>query len=130
MSSSTCHVWCACSVIPKAVNLNDLIAESSSGTRTFQGSVQLDASALKDNPQWAAYKASLAKNGYFRGNIPGSAQYKELLAEAVQAFGQSEAYQRSANAAAQPGEAIAAILQQPIDRDQFQAIPCAFDCCN
>ncbi len=111
--------------------MNDLIAETSSGTSsTFQGSVQLDASALKGNPQWVAFKASLAKNGYFRGNIPGSAQYKEMLAEAVQAFGQSEAYQQSANATAGPGEAIAAILQQPIDRDQFQVIPYAFDWCK
>ncbi len=85
---------------------------------------------MKDNPQWAAYKASLARNGYFRGNIPGSAQYKELLAEAVQAFGQSKAYRQSANAAAGPGEAIASILQQPIDRDQFEVMPCAFDSAN
>lgn len=55
--------------------------------------------------------------------MPGSAQYKELLAEAVQAFGRSKAYQQSANAAAGPGEAIAAILQQPIDRHQFQDGP-------
>lgn len=59
--------------------------------------------------------------------MPGSAQYKELLAEAVQAFGRSKAYQESANAAAGPGEAIAAILQQPIDRHQFQVMPCAVD---
>ncbi|KAA6422714.1 MAG: SGT1 isoform 1 [Trebouxia sp. A1-2] len=99
-------------------------SESSCGTSsTFQGSVQLDASALKGNPQWAAFKASLAKNGYFRGNIPGSAQYKELLAEAVQAYAQSEAYQQSVNAAPGPGEAIAAILQQPVDRDQFKDGP-------
>ncbi|KAL0030851.1 hypothetical protein WJX77_009624 [Trebouxia sp. C0004] len=99
-------------------------SESSSGAScTFQGSAQLDASALKGNPQWAAYKASLAKNGYFRDNIPGSVQYKELLAEAVQAFGQSQAYQQSVNASAGPGEAIAAMLQQPIESDQFEDGP-------
>ncbi len=81
---------------------------------------QLDAAALKDNPQWAAFKGSLAKNGYFKGNIPDSAQYKTLLAEAVQSFAQSEVYQQSADAAAAPAEAIAAILQQPVDLEQFK----------
>lgn len=73
-----------------------------------------------NSPRWAAYKASLAKNGYFKGNIPGSAQYKELLAEAMKAFTQSETYQQSTDAAAAPAEAIAAILQQPVDVKQFK----------
>ena len=72
------------------------------------------------NPQWAAYKASLVKNSYFKGNIPGSVQYKQLLSEALKAFGENEAYQRAADAAAAPAEAIAALLQQPIDPEQFQ----------
>lgn len=89
---------------------------------TSEGNGQPSESALKDSPQWAAYKASLAKNGYFQGNIPGSAQYKQLLAVAVQSFTQNEAYEQSVDAAAEPGETIAAILQQPINRDQFKVL--------
>ena len=86
-------------------------------------SPKVDASApqqpsvddLKDNPHWAAYKASLDRLGYFQGNIPGSAQHKQLLAQALQSFVQNEAFTQSAADAAAPGEAISAILQQPID---------------
>ena len=81
---------------------------------------QMDPSALNNNPQWAAYKASLDKNGFFKGNIPGSAQYKQLLSEAVQSFAQNEAYQQAAEAAAAPAEAIFALLQQPTKSEQFQ----------
>lgn len=86
--------------------------------------MQLSTAALDESPLWAAYKASLTRNGYFRGNIPGSAQYKQLLAEAQQSFAQNEAFQQAAEAAAAPAEAITALLQQPADLDSFQVLHC------
>lgn len=80
-----------------------------------------------DSPQWAAYTASLGRNGYFRGNIPGSAQYKQLLAQAEQSFTQLDAHKQSAADAASPAEAILAILEQPVDVQALQV--CLSQCC-
>lgn len=75
---------------------------------------------LQDSSQWASYRASLEKQGYFQGNIPGSAQHKQLLAQALHFFAQSEGYQQAAAAAAAPGEATTTILSQPADPQEFQ----------
>ena len=85
---------------------------------------QVDATA-QDNPQWQGYLASLTKNGYFKGNIPGSAQYKELMTEASQAFMQTQAQQQSAGLTAAPAQSIATILQQPVQAELFKVTVCA-----
>ena len=46
-----------------------------------------------------------------QGNIPGSQQYKELMQQGLQAFGQSAAYRRAAAAARGPACRIEAALQ-------------------
>lgn len=84
---------------------------------------QVDAAA-QDNTKWQGYLASLTKNGYFKGNIPGSAQYKELMIEASQAFMQSQAKQQSAGLTAAPAQSIAALLQQPVQAELFKVIVC------
>lgn len=83
--------------------------------------------AAKDNPQWQGYLASLTKNGYFKENIPGSAQYKELMTEASQTFIQTQAQQPLAGLTAAPAQCIATILQQPVQAELFKVIdhsPC------
>ena len=77
-------------------------------------------SALADNPQWAAYKASLTQNGYFNSNIPGSAEYKKLLAAASQSFMHSQRQLQAVRPSDAPAETIATLLQQHIDAKQFQ----------
>ena len=85
----------------------------------------MDAADLQDNPQWAAFKASLTKNGYFKGNIAGSAQYKELLAEAAQSFMHSQEQHQAIEATEAPAETIASILQQLMCPEQFKVIDSA-----
>lgn len=95
----------------------------SSDTALSSQGKQLDA-AGPDNPQWQRYIASLNKNGYFNGNIPGSAQHKELIAIACQSFMQSQAQQPSASSNAAPAQSIFAILQEPTQPELFQVIHC------
>ena len=90
---------------------------SAPGESHSQGK-QPDQAALKGDPRWAVYLGSLERNGYFKGNIPGSAQHTALMAEAIQSFSQNEAYQQSADAS--PAEAIVGIVQQPIKREELQ----------
>lgn len=97
---------------------------SAASTGTTSQDRQLSAAALKDNTRWAAYQASLAKNGYFKGNIPGSVQYKALLAEAAQSFMHTQGQQQSVGPNQSPAETIAAILEQPIQPENFQVLCC------
>ena len=83
----------------------------------------------QDNPRWQGYLASLTKNGYFKENIPGSAQYKELMTKASQAFMQTQAQQQSAGHTAAPAQSIATILQQPVQAELFKVILCTFGLC-
>lgn len=125
------HCWTAM-LVPEHDNSNSLrhstcVFFSSGATESLRGDAsvpqQPSLENVKDSAHWAAYKASLDRHGYFQGNIPGSAQHKQLLAQALQTFAQSEAYMQSAADAAAPGEAIAAILREPIDVELFQVLP-------
>lgn len=84
---------------------------------------QVDA-AGQDNPRWPGYLASLTRNGYFKGNIPGSAQHKELMTTALHSFMQSQAQQQSAGPTAAPAQSIVAILQEPVQPELFKVIFC------
>lgn len=88
--------------------------------------MQTDTAVLQDNPRWAAFKASLIKNSFFKGNIAGSAQYKELLTEAAQSFMRSQKQQEAVEATDGPAESIASILQQPICPEQFKVTDSVF----
>ncbi|XP_059215173.1 protein ecdysoneless homolog [Centropristis striata] len=59
------------------------------------------------NPQWKSFMDSLKKNGYFRGELEGSARYKELTRSAANFFKQSVA---SNSSALSPGEEVLQLL--------------------
>lgn len=75
---------------------------------------------VKDHPRWPGYLASLTRNGYFKDSIQGSAQYKELLTEAAQAFMQPQPEQQSEGAGPTPAQIISAILEQPVQPELFK----------
>ncbi|EIE25091.1 SGT1-domain-containing protein, partial [Coccomyxa subellipsoidea C-169] len=75
---------------------------------------------VADNPSWRVYKSSLERNGYFKGNIPGSQQHRELMQAALQSFVASEAYKKSCAALAAPVLRMQDILQHPPSRDQLE----------
>lgn len=45
--------------------------------------------SVSSNPLWRGFLESLKKNGYFKGNLEGSARYKELMTSAESFFRQS-----------------------------------------
>ncbi|KAM6997175.1 protein ecdysoneless homolog [Tautogolabrus adspersus] len=59
------------------------------------------------NPQWKSFINSLKKNSYFRGELEGSASYKELTRSAENFFKQSVASKSSASS---PGEEVLQLL--------------------
>ncbi|KAM9726789.1 protein ecdysoneless homolog [Menidia menidia] len=59
------------------------------------------------NPQWKGFIESLKRNGYFRGELEGSALYKELLKSAENFFKQSVATETSTLS---PGEEVLQLL--------------------
>ncbi|XP_029377258.1 protein ecdysoneless homolog [Echeneis naucrates] len=59
------------------------------------------------NPQWKKFMDSLKKNGYFRGELEGSACYRELIRSAENFFKQSVATESSALS---PGEEVLHLL--------------------
>lgn len=59
------------------------------------------------NPQWKGFMDSLKKNGYFLGELEGSARYKELTRSAENFFKQSVA---SKSSALSPGEEVLQLL--------------------
>ncbi|XP_041803779.1 protein ecdysoneless homolog [Chelmon rostratus] len=59
------------------------------------------------NPQWKGFMDSLKRNGYFRGELEGSARYRELTRSAENFFKQSVASKSSASS---PGEEVLQLL--------------------
>lgn len=83
--------------------------------------------AVQDHPRWPGYLASLTRNGYFKDSIQGSAQYKELLTEAAQAFMEAQPEQQSAGAGPTPAQSITAILEQPA-RPELYKVTLPYTC--
>uniref|UniRef100_A0A7N9AXI8 Ecdysoneless homolog (Drosophila) n=1 Tax=Mastacembelus armatus TaxID=205130 RepID=A0A7N9AXI8_9TELE len=59
------------------------------------------------NPQWKSFMDSLTRNSYFRGELEGSARYRELLRSAENFFKQSVA---SNSSVLSPGEEVLQLL--------------------
>ncbi|XP_042358684.1 protein ecdysoneless homolog [Plectropomus leopardus] len=59
------------------------------------------------NPQWKGFMDSLKRNGYFRGELEGSAHHRELTRSAENFFKQSVA---SKSSALSPGEEVLQLL--------------------
>ncbi|CAJ1067167.1 LOW QUALITY PROTEIN: protein ecdysoneless homolog [Xyrichtys novacula] len=59
------------------------------------------------NPQWKSFMDSLKRNEYFRGELEGSAQYRELFRSAENFFKQSVA---SKSSVLSPGEEVLQLL--------------------
>uniref|UniRef100_A0A3B5R137 Ecdysoneless homolog (Drosophila) n=1 Tax=Xiphophorus maculatus TaxID=8083 RepID=A0A3B5R137_XIPMA len=82
-------------------------------------SSEADAS-MNCNPQWRNFLESLKKNGYFRGELEGSAVYKELLRSAEIFFKQSVASKSSSISA---GEEILQLLHSsPLNLVEFKKL--------
>ncbi|XP_007545493.1 protein ecdysoneless homolog [Poecilia formosa] len=72
------------------------------------------------NPQWKNFLESLKKNGYFRGQLEGSAFHKELLRCAEIFFKQSVASKSSSISA---GEEILQLLHNsPLNLEEFKKL--------
>ncbi|XP_070833682.1 protein ecdysoneless homolog [Chaetodon trifascialis] len=71
------------------------------------------------NPQWKGFMDSLKRNGYFRGELEGSAQYRELTRSAENFFKQSVASKSSASS---PGEEVLQLLHNcsPFNLEQLK----------
>ncbi|XP_030643356.1 protein ecdysoneless homolog [Chanos chanos] len=72
-----------------------------------QTSVESDSPA-SCSPFWKGFLDSLKKNGYFRGELEGSACYKELMTSAETFFKQSFT---STQSAVSPGQVVLQVLQ-------------------
>lgn len=99
-----------------------VMAKGSSGSVPTPQGTQ-GGPAVQDHPRWPGYLASLTRNGYFKDSIQGSAQYKELLTEAAQAFMEAQPEQQSAGAGPTPAQSITAILEQPARPELYKDGP-------
>ncbi|KAF6736348.1 ecdysoneless-like protein [Oryzias melastigma] len=77
--------------------------------------------AVSCNPQWKSFMKSLQKNDYFRGELEGSARYKELLRSAEIFFKQSVA---SKSSVLSPGEEVLQVLHScgPINVEELKKL--------
>ncbi|XP_017283957.1 protein ecdysoneless homolog [Kryptolebias marmoratus] len=72
------------------------------------------------NPQWKGFLESLKRNGYFRGELEGSALYKELLRSAEIFFNQSVA---SKSSSLSRGEEVLQLLQSnPFNLEELKKL--------
>ncbi|XP_037542033.1 protein ecdysoneless homolog [Nematolebias whitei] len=72
------------------------------------------------NPQWKAFLESLKRNGYFRGELEGSALHKELVRAAEVFFNQSVASELSCPS---PGEEVLQLLQSnPFNLEELKKL--------
>lgn len=63
------------------------------------------------DPAWRSFRRALERSGYFAGELEGSARHRRLMAEAVRAYADSEAFLRSNRALAEPAQRIDQLLQ-------------------
>uniref|UniRef100_A0A3P9KNS1 Ecdysoneless homolog (Drosophila) n=1 Tax=Oryzias latipes TaxID=8090 RepID=A0A3P9KNS1_ORYLA len=77
--------------------------------------------AVSCNPQWKSFLKSLQKNDYFRGELEGSARFKELLRSAEVFFKQSVA---SKSSVLSPGEEVFQVLHScgPINMQDLEKL--------
>ncbi|XP_077352292.1 protein ecdysoneless homolog [Festucalex cinctus] len=66
-----------------------------------------DDSSVSCNPRWKGFLQSLKSNGYFRGEIEGSARFRQLMTSAENFFKQSVA---SKSSEMSPGEEVLQLL--------------------
>ncbi|XP_072246886.1 protein ecdysoneless homolog [Leuresthes tenuis] len=73
------------------------------------------------NPQWKGFIESLKRNGYFRGELEGSALFKELLRSAENFFKQSVA---SESSVLSPGEEVLQLLHScsPLNMEELKTL--------
>ncbi|CAI5654527.1 protein ecdysoneless homolog [Oreochromis niloticus] len=71
------------------------------------------------NPQWKGFMESLNRNGYFHGELEGSARYRELTRSAENFFKQSVA---SKSSALSPGEEVLQLLHscEPFNLEEMK----------
>ncbi|XP_051280789.1 protein ecdysoneless homolog isoform X1 [Dicentrarchus labrax] len=71
------------------------------------------------NPQWKGFMDSLIRNGYFRGEMEGSARYRELKRSGENFFKQSVA---SKSSALSPGEEVLQLLHScnPVNLEELK----------
>uniref|UniRef100_A0A3Q3C4L5 Ecdysoneless homolog (Drosophila) n=1 Tax=Haplochromis burtoni TaxID=8153 RepID=A0A3Q3C4L5_HAPBU len=71
------------------------------------------------NPQWKGFMESLSRNGYFHGELEGSARYRELTRSAENFFKQSVA---SKSSALSPGEEVLQLLHscEPFNLEEMK----------
>lgn len=71
------------------------------------------------NPQWKSFMNSLERNDYFRGELEGSARYRELTRSAENFFKQSVASKSSVSS---PGEEVLQLLHscRPFDLEELK----------
>ncbi|KAM9364586.1 protein ecdysoneless homolog isoform 2-T2 [Pholidichthys leucotaenia] len=79
---------------------------------------ELDA-PVSCNPQWKGFIDSLKRNGYFRGQLEGSAQYRELTRAAENFFKQSVLTKSSTLS---PGKEVLQLLQksEPLNLEELK----------
>ncbi|XP_061767594.1 protein ecdysoneless homolog [Nerophis ophidion] len=77
-----------------------------------------DTDSVSCNPQWKGFMQSLKRNGYFRGEMEGSARYKDLMKSAENFFRQSVA---SKSSDMSPGEELLQLLRTcPINMEELR----------
>ncbi|XVF59106.1 hypothetical protein PTKIN_Ptkin07bG0248200 [Pterospermum kingtungense] len=69
---------------------------------------------------WKKYKESLEKNGYFKGLIPGSKEYKRLLENAEEYYRNSSLFSKTSEMLNAPVRQIDEILSLPYSADDFK----------
>ncbi|KAM4607054.1 protein ecdysoneless homolog isoform 2-T2 [Polymixia lowei] len=73
------------------------------------------------NPQWKGFLESLRKNDYFRGELEGSACYRELMTSAENFFRQSF-FSTHSSSGRSPGEEVLRLLQScpPVNVEELK----------
>ncbi|GAB2226196.1 hypothetical protein Drorol1_Dr00021997 [Drosera rotundifolia] len=68
---------------------------------------------------WKAFEASLERNGYFRGLLPGSEEYNRLMRNADSYYRKSSLHKRTSEILSAPVRRIDEILALPYSVDDF-----------
>ncbi len=73
-------------------------------------------------PAWANYKAALEARGFFEGELPGSARYREIIGVAIDRFVRTDNYRRMAASLAAPVRRIDELLREPVDAAALEQV--------
>ncbi|CAM6109907.1 unnamed protein product [Calypogeia fissa] len=103
-------------------DVDALARESSEDQADSEEQISKRSEVPQNDAAWKKYKASLEQNGYFRGLLEGSKEYRDLLQAAVAKYRSTDLFTRVSAAMNAPARRIDELLSTPYSLSNYSRV--------